>query len=90
MGHSLESNTQLQPLVIALGGKNRRRNWVILRSKSFPAKESCQPFPGDSLCPWLRLTLRHGCCAGFQSPTCQLGVKEGVRRANCSVPSDEG
>lgn len=36
MGLSQEGNTQFQPLAIALGGKNRRRNWVIFRSKSFP------------------------------------------------------
>lgn len=90
MGLSLESNMRFQPFVIALGGKNRRRNWVIFRSKSFPAKESCQPFPGGLLCSWLCLTLHHGCCAGFQSPNYQLGMKEGTRMASCSIPSDEG
>lgn len=49
MGLSLESPTQFQPPVAALGGKNRRRNWVISRSKTFPAEAAASPFLGLSM-----------------------------------------
>lgn len=49
MGLSLESPTQFQPPVTTLGGKNRRRNWVISRSKTFPAEAAASPSLGLSV-----------------------------------------
>lgn len=49
MGLSLGSPTQFQPPVTALGRNNRRRNWVISRSKTFPAETAASPSLGLSM-----------------------------------------
>lgn len=49
MDFSLESPKQFQPPVTASGGKNRRGNWVISRSKTFPAEAAASPSLGLSV-----------------------------------------
>lgn len=85
MGLSPEISMQLQPLVITLGGKSRRRNWVIFKPKSFPAYPGGLLWPSPAFYTALQLL---GC---FQSPTC-LRVQGGGELGNVgidSVPSPE-
>lgn len=91
MGLSRESDTRFQPLVIVLGGKNRRRNWVIFRSKSFPALPWGLDVPvaavNPSSCPPCWFPVSH--LVGDEGLE-KLGVNKGLRRVNCPVPGDEG
>lgn len=49
------------------GREEQEKELGYFQIQKFSSKESCQPSPGGLPCPWLCLTLHHGCCAGFQS-----------------------
>lgn len=87
MSLPLGSQAQLQPLLVAWGGRNRRRNWVSFRSKSFPG---CQPLPQGLTAPEPALSPAPALPCCLPALTSQLGGKQGARGGSCCVSSDEG